>query len=80
MVFLWFSIAPCYANCQVEFSIRQIDNKTEAIDVHVLGHGGHGGHGPVIPAHRGSAVGRSRRITTGYPLVDDDGYPTISWL
>jgi|Cyp2metagenome_2_1107375.scaffolds.fasta_scaffold715908_1 hypothetical protein len=38
--------------CQVEFSIRQIDNKTEAIDVHVLGHGG---HGPVIPAHRGSA-------------------------
>ena len=42
---------------QVEFSIRKIDNKTEAIDVHVLGggHGGHGGHGPGIPAHKGSA-------------------------
>ena len=37
---------------QVEFSIRQIDNKTEAIDVHVLGHGN---HGPGIPAHSGSA-------------------------
>lgn len=43
------------AGDQVEFSIRQIDNKTEAIDVHVLGHGG---HGPVIPAHRpGSSDG-----------------------
>eukprot|EP00435_Cladocopium_sp_Y103_P036835 s78_g9.t1 len=44
------------AGDQVEFSIRQMDNKTEAIDVHVLGHGPGTG-----PAHRNDGANATEK-------------------